>query len=63
MNGITIAPASEADIPELIDLLAVLFSIEQDFSPTPTSSGVAWPPCSPRPPATSPSPATRPRVQ
>lgn len=35
MNGITIAPASEADIPELIDLLAVLFSIEQDFSPNP----------------------------
>jgi GNAT superfamily N-acetyltransferase len=35
MNGITIAPASEADIPELIDLLAVLFSIEQDFSPDP----------------------------
>jgi len=33
MNGVTIAPASEADIPELIDLLAVLFSIEQDFSP------------------------------
>jgi GNAT superfamily N-acetyltransferase len=35
MNGVTIAPASEADIPELIDLLAVLFSIEQDFSPDP----------------------------
>jgi GNAT superfamily N-acetyltransferase len=35
MNGITIAPASEADIPELIDLLAVLFAIEQDFSPDP----------------------------
>lgn len=35
MNGITIAPASEADIPDLIDLLAVLFSIEQDFSPDP----------------------------
>jgi GNAT superfamily N-acetyltransferase len=35
MNGITIAPASAADIPELIDLLAVLFSIEQDFSPDP----------------------------
>lgn len=33
MNGVTIAPASAADIPELIDLLAVLFSIEQDFSP------------------------------
>lgn len=35
MNGVTIAPASEADIPELIDLLAVLFAIEQDFSPAP----------------------------
>jgi len=35
MNGVTIAPASEADIPELIGLLAVLFSIEQDFSPDP----------------------------
>ena len=35
MNGITITPAIAADIPELIDLLAVLFSIEQDFSPDP----------------------------
>lgn len=35
MNGVTIAPACEADIPELIGLLAVLFSIEQDFSPDP----------------------------
>ncbi|MFZ0106430.1 MAG: GNAT family N-acetyltransferase [Thiobacillus sp.] len=33
MNGVSIAPASEADIPELIELLAVLFAIEQDFSP------------------------------
>jgi len=35
MNGFTITPASEADIPELIGLLAVLFAIEQDFSPDP----------------------------
>jgi GNAT superfamily N-acetyltransferase len=35
MNGVTIAPACATDIPELIDLLAVLFSIEQDFSPDP----------------------------
>jgi GNAT superfamily N-acetyltransferase len=33
MNGVSIAPASEVDIPELIELLAVLFAIEQDFSP------------------------------
>jgi len=39
MNGITIAPASEADIPDLIDLLTVLFSIEQDFSPDPDKQG------------------------
>ena len=35
MTNVTIASASVADIPELIDLLAVLFSIEQDFSPDP----------------------------
>lgn len=35
MNGVSIAPACEADIPELIELLAVLFAIEQDFSPDP----------------------------
>jgi len=35
MTGVTITSASVADIPELIDLLAVLFSIEQDFSPDP----------------------------
>lgn len=35
MKGVTLAPASEADIPELIDLLGVLFSIEQDFRPDP----------------------------
>jgi len=39
MNGVTIAPASEADIPDLIDLLTVLFSIEQDFSPDPDKQG------------------------
>jgi len=33
MKDIRIMPACEADIPELIDLLAVLFSIEQDFTP------------------------------
>lgn len=33
MKNVQITPASEADIPELIDLLAVLFSIEQDFTP------------------------------
>jgi len=33
MTGVTITSASVADIPDLIDLLAVLFSIEQDFSP------------------------------
>jgi len=32
---VTITPASEGDIPDLIDLLAVLFAIEQDFSPDP----------------------------
>ncbi len=35
MNQATITPASEADIPELIELLGVLFSIEQDFTPDP----------------------------
>ncbi|MDA8254875.1 MAG: GNAT family N-acetyltransferase [Betaproteobacteria bacterium] len=33
MKNVTITPASEADIPELIELLGVLFSIEQDFTP------------------------------
>ena len=33
MKSFAITPASEADIPELIDLLGVLFSIEQDFTP------------------------------
>ena len=33
MKDIRITPASEADIPELIELLGVLFSIEQDFKP------------------------------
>ncbi len=33
MKNVTITPASEADIPELIELLGVLFSIEQDFAP------------------------------
>ncbi|MHB1145755.1 MAG: GNAT family N-acetyltransferase [Thiobacillus sp.] len=33
MKDIRITPASEADIPELIELLGVLFSIEQDFTP------------------------------
>ena len=35
MKDVTITPASEGDIPDLIDLLAVLFAIEQDFSPDP----------------------------
>jgi GNAT superfamily N-acetyltransferase len=35
MNGITIDAAHEADVPELIGLLGVLFSIEQDFIPDP----------------------------
>lgn len=35
MKDFTIAPASAADIPDLVDLLAVLFSIEQDFTPDP----------------------------
>ena len=35
MNGATIAAADDADIPELIKLLRVLFSIEQDFTPDP----------------------------
>lgn len=35
MSEAAIATASEADIPELIDLLGVLFSIEQDFTPDP----------------------------
>jgi GNAT superfamily N-acetyltransferase len=39
MKDFVITPASEADIPELIDLLAVLFSIEQDFSPNPDKQG------------------------
>jgi GNAT superfamily N-acetyltransferase len=33
MKSFAITSASEADIPELIDLLGVLFSIEQDFTP------------------------------
>lgn len=35
MNKASIAAAGEADIPELIELLGVLFSIEQDFTPDP----------------------------
>jgi GNAT superfamily N-acetyltransferase len=35
MKDVAITPAAEADIPELIDLLGVLFAIEQDFSPNP----------------------------
>jgi len=35
LKDVTITPASEADIPDLIDLLGILFSIEQDFSPDP----------------------------
>lgn len=35
MNEVTITQASEADIPDLVELLGVLFSIEQDFSPNP----------------------------
>ncbi|MGK2951121.1 MAG: GNAT family N-acetyltransferase [Thiobacillus sp.] len=33
MKNVQITPTSEADIPELIELLGVLFSIEQDFRP------------------------------
>ena len=33
MRVATITSANESDIPELIDLLGVLFSIEQDFTP------------------------------
>lgn len=35
MSGVTITQAGETDIPELIELLGVLFSIEQDFAPDP----------------------------
>lgn len=35
MNDVTISAANEADIPDLIELLGVLFSIEQDFTPDP----------------------------
>jgi GNAT superfamily N-acetyltransferase len=35
MKSVTITQAGEADIPELIELLGVLFSIEQDFTPDP----------------------------
>lgn len=35
MNDVTISVANEADIPDLIELLGVLFSIEQDFTPDP----------------------------
>lgn len=33
MRDATITSANESDIPELIDLLGVLFAIEQDFTP------------------------------
>ncbi|MDP1644370.1 MAG: GNAT family N-acetyltransferase [Thiobacillus sp.] len=33
MKDVRITPASEADIPDLVDLLGVLFSVEQDFTP------------------------------
>lgn len=33
MTRFVITPATEADLPELIELLAVLFAIEQDFTP------------------------------
>jgi GNAT superfamily N-acetyltransferase len=33
MRVATITSANESDIPELIDLLGMLFSIEQDFTP------------------------------
>lgn len=33
MKDFAITPAAEGDIPDLIELLAVLFSIEQDFTP------------------------------
>lgn len=35
MNNVTITSARETDIPELVDLLGVLFAIEQDFTPAP----------------------------
>lgn len=35
MNGVTLATANEADIPDLVELLGVLFAIEQDFRPDP----------------------------
>lgn len=35
MNGVTITQAGAADIPDLIELLGVLFAIEQDFTPDP----------------------------
>lgn len=35
MNDVTISVADVADIPDLIELLGVLFSIEQDFTPDP----------------------------
>ena len=35
MKNVTITSANETDIPELIDLLGVLFAIEQDFTPAP----------------------------
>jgi GNAT superfamily N-acetyltransferase len=33
MKNFAITPATAADIPDLIELLGVLFSIEQDFTP------------------------------
>ncbi len=35
--AITIQPASMTDIPALVDLLGILFAIEQDFTPDPTA--------------------------
>jgi GNAT superfamily N-acetyltransferase len=35
MTAFVVTPASAADIPELIELLGVLFAIEQDFTPDP----------------------------
>lgn len=35
MNGVTLAAAGEADLPELVALLDALFAIEQDFHPDP----------------------------
>lgn len=35
MNDVSISTANESDIPDLIELLGVLFSIEQDFTPDP----------------------------